>query len=120
MKEFMYIFRGAVQNEEAFAKLTPKQMEAEMQKWNVWMGSLAEQGKLVGGQPLFPQGKVIKGKSNKVTDGPFVEGKDIVGGYLLVKANDLQEAVSLSKGCPQLDDAEGTVEVREIMPMEQG
>ncbi len=119
MKEFMYIFRGAIQNEEAFMKLSPAQMDAEMQKWNAWMGDLAQKGKLVGGQPLLPHGKVIKGVTSKVTDGPFTEGKDIVGGYLLIKANDIQEAITLSKGCPTLDGADGTVEVREIMPIPQ-
>ena len=119
MKEFLYIFRGAKLNEEAFANLPPEQMQGEMQKWNTWMGDLAQKGKLVGGQPLFPQGKVLKGLSKKIVDGPFTEGKDIVGGYLLVKANDLHEATELSKGCPILDRADSTVEVREIMPMQQ-
>ncbi|NOT74006.1 MAG: hypothetical protein HOP08_03690 [Cyclobacteriaceae bacterium] len=118
MKEFMYLFRNSLQNDEAFAKMSPKEMEAEMQKWNTWMGDLAQKGKLVGGQPLFPQGKVVKAITNKVTDGPFIEGKDIVGGYLLIKANDLQEATALSKGCPTLTDPTGSVEVREIMPVE--
>ena len=79
MKEFMYIFRGSVQNEEAFIQLSPEQMQAEMQKWNVWMGDLAQRGKLISGQPLLPHGKVLKGVSKKITDGPFTEGKDIVG-----------------------------------------
>ncbi len=118
MKEFMYLFRGAMQNEEAFAQLSPEQMQVEMQKWNVWMGELTQKGKLLGGQPLFPNGKVVKGVSRKITDGPFTEGKDIVGGYLLIKANDLNEAVALSYGCPALEGTEGTVEVREIMPMQ--
>ena len=118
MKEFMYIFRAPVQTEEAFVKLSQKEIDAEMKKWNHWMGNLAQAGKLIGGQPLFPQGKVVKGVSNKVTDGPFIESKDIVGGYLLIKAKDLQEATALSKGCPTLDDKSGTVEVREIMPVE--
>ena len=97
MKEFMYIFRGDMHNEEAFAKLSPEQMQAELQKWNVWMGDLTQKGKLIGGQPLFPHGKVLKGNSKKITDGPFTEGKDIVGGYLLIHANDFNEAVDLSK-----------------------
>ena len=118
MKEFMYIFRGTRQNEEAFANLSPEQMDDEMQKWNSWMGILAQKGKLVGGQPLFPAGKVLTGVSKKIIDGPFTEGKDIVGGYLLVKADDIHEASELSKGCPTLDDPDGTVEVREIMPLQ--
>lgn len=119
MKDFMLVFRGSVQSEEAFANQSPEQMQAEMEKWNHWMGDLAQKGKLVGGQPLFPEGKVLRGTAKKITDGPFIEGKDIVGGYLLIKANDINEAVELSKGCPSLNADDGSVEVREIMPIGQ-
>jgi len=117
MKEFMLVFRGARQNEEAFAKQSPEQMQAEMAKWNNWMGQIDKAGKLGGGQPLYPHGKVLKGTSKKLTDGPFIEGKDIVGGYLLIKADDINDAVEISKGCPSLDGPDGSVEVREIMPI---
>lgn len=117
MKEFMLVFRGARQNEEAFARQSPEQMQAEMAKWNNWMAVIAKDGKLVGGQPLHPQGKVLKGTQKKLTDGPFIEGKDIVGGYLLIKANDFDDAVQISRGCPSLDGPDGSVEVREIMPI---
>ena len=118
MKEFMLVFRGSMQNEEAFARQTPEQMKAEMTKWQSWMGGIAQQGKLVGGQPLHPQGKVLKGIAQKLTDGPFIEGKDIVGGYLIIKANDINDAVAISRGCPSLTSDSGSVEVREIMPVE--
>ena len=118
MKEFMFVFRGSMQNEEAFANQSPEQMQAEMAKWNTWMGNIAKQGKLIGGQPLYPQGKVLKGTSKKLTDGPFIEGKDIVGGYLLIKANDINDAVEISKNCPSLESETGSVEVREIMPIQ--
>jgi hypothetical protein len=115
MKDFMLIFRNPVSNQEAFANQSPEQMEAEMTLWNAWMGKLAEQNKLTGGEPLHPEGKVVRGTKKKVTDGPYIESKDIVGGYVLIKAADLEEAVALSKDCPQLNSDSGTVEVREIM-----
>lgn len=118
MKDFMLIFRDAVASEEQFANNSPEQMQAEMAKWNVWMGGLAAQGKLGGGEPLFPNGKVIRGTAKKVTDGAFIEGKEMVGGYVLIKATDLDEAVELSKGCPTLESEYGTVEVREIMKLQ--
>jgi hypothetical protein len=117
MKDFMLVFRGSVENEEAFARKSPQEMQAEMALWQVWMEEIAKQGKMVGGQPLFPHGKVIKGRSKKLTDGPFIEGKDIVGGYLVIKANDYQDAIALSQGCPTLNGPDGSVEIREIMPI---
>ena len=117
MKEFMLVFRSSVQSEEIFASQSPEQMQAELGKWNDWMSTIAKQGKLVGGQPLYPNGKVLKGTSKKLTDGPFIEGKDMVGGYLLIKANDYDDAVEISKACPSLNSVDGSVEVREIMPV---
>jgi hypothetical protein len=117
MKDFLLIFRDTLQNTEAYVKMSAAEIEADMQKWTTWMGGLAQVGKLVGGQPLLPEGKVIRGPAKKTTDGPFIEGKDIVGGYLLIRATDLEEATELSKGCPALTSPEGTVEVREIMPV---
>jgi hypothetical protein len=116
MKEFMYIFRNTKDAEIAYAKLSPAELQADTKKWHGWMGNLAQQGKLIGGQPLFPTGKVVK-PGKKITDGPFIEGKDIVGGYLIIKAKDLDEAVKLSEGCPMYDSPTGSVEVREIMPL---
>ena len=115
MKEFMLVFRSSMHNEEVFANQSPEEMQAELAKWNTWMAGIAQQGKLIGGQPLYPKGKVLKGTSKKITDGPFIEGKDIVGGYLLIKATDINDAVEISKGCPSLNSSEGSVEVREIM-----
>jgi hypothetical protein len=117
MKEFMLVFRSSQQNEEIFANQSPEQLQAELAKWNTWMGHIAHDGKLIGGQPLYPSGKVLKGTAKKLTDGPFIEGKDIVGGYLLIKATSIDDAVEISKGCPSLNSPDGSVEVREIMPV---
>jgi hypothetical protein len=117
MKDFMLIFRDTLSNTEAYVKMSPADMQADMERWNTWMNTLAEQGKMIGGQPLFATGKVVRGTAKKITDGPYIEGKDVVGGYLVIKAADLKEAVELSKGCPALSSPEGTVEVREIMPV---
>jgi hypothetical protein len=112
MKEFLYLFRGGDAGDMDPIQ-SPEQWEKHMIQWKKWMVSLAEQGKLTGGQPLNKEGKVLTGSGKKITDGPFVEGKEIVGGYLLVKANDLKEATELAKGCPIFDN-NGIVEVREI------
>jgi hypothetical protein len=114
MKEFMYIFRNTREAEEIWAKMSPEELQADMKNWNEWMAKLAQKDKLTGGQPLFPHGKVVR-PGKKITDGPFIEGKDVVGGYLLIKANDEDEAVALSEGCPMFNSPGGSVEVREIM-----
>jgi hypothetical protein len=88
-----------------------------MQRWTNWMGDIAQQGKLVGAQPLENTGKVVQGTKKLVLDGPFAEGKEIIGGYLLCKTETIEEAIELSKGCPILDFDEGTVEVRPIGKM---
>jgi hypothetical protein len=112
MAEYLLLFRGG----DSGWKDDPASYQAHMEKWMQWMGALSEQGKFVGAQPLKSEGKVVNGKSKVVTDGPFIEGKELVGGYLICRAGSFEEAVEISKGCPILEN-EGTVEVREIQEM---
>lgn len=113
MKEYLYLFRGGDAREAA---QSPEAMQAHMEKWMAWMKGLGEAGTLVAGQPLQNEGKVVTQSGQVVTDGPFAEGKEIVGGYLIVKANDLDEAGKLSVECPIFEFG-GSVEVREIAEM---
>ena len=114
MKDFMFIFRGSMFDAK-LGKPSPEQIQSQMSEWNTWMAGIAKEGKLISGQPLAMGGKHVNGPARKLTDGPFIEGKDIVGGYLLVKADHLDEAVEISKGCPILKSEDGSVEVREIL-----
>jgi hypothetical protein len=118
MKDFLLIFRSTSQAEEAFANASPEEMQAEMERWNIWTASLAQAGQLGGGEPLHYDGKVVRERGKKVTDGPFIEGKEMVGGYLFIHATDLAQATELAKGCPALLMEGGTVEIREIMKVE--
>jgi len=111
MKEYLLLFRGG---DHATLEKSPEKWQAHMQKWMLWMGGLKEQGKLIGAQPLNAEGKVVRGSKKVVSDGPFMEGKEMVGGYLACKADTLEEAVEISKGCPILEFDNGIVEVREI------
>jgi hypothetical protein len=113
MKEYMFLFRGP-RHEPMEVLKTPENWHAHMQKWVAWMGELAKQGKLVSAQPLErDSGRQVR-KGKQPTDGPFIEGKDmIVGGYLICKAESYEEAVSIARGCPSLEDFESSVvEVR--------
>jgi hypothetical protein len=92
-------------------------MQQAVQKWTTWMKDLEAKGHLKDrGQPLERAGKVVQGKQKIVTDGPFAEAKDVVGGYTLIEATDLSEAVELSKDCP-IFEVEGAVEVRPVMKL---
>ncbi|MCU0335123.1 MAG: YciI family protein [Chitinophagaceae bacterium] len=84
-----------------------------IQTWNAWMQGLAEKGLLAGGDALNVSGKHVAGSKKVVADGPYAIGNDMVGGYLLVHASDIDEAVEISKGCPILEE-DGSVEVRPI------
>lgn len=110
MSEFTYLIRGGD------GSGSPDQMQQQMQRWMAWMKELGEKGHLKDrGNPLERTGKVVKGKQKTVTDGPYAETKDIVGGYMLIEAKDLSHAVELSKGCP-IFEVGGMVEVRPVMP----
>lgn len=111
MAEFLYLYRGGRM------AASPEQMQITMQKWMTWFKQLSDKGHIKNmGHPLENKGKIVTGSRKAVTDGPFAEAKDAVGGYSLLEARDLDQAVELSKGCP-IFEGEGTVEVRPIMQM---
>ena len=113
MSDFLYIYRGGTNPSER----TPEEMQKTMQRWTAWLKELGDKGHLKDlGNPLERTGKVVKGREKTVTDGPFAEAKDLVGGYSLVITKDLAQAAELAKGCP-IFDAGGFVEVRPIMKM---
>lgn len=114
MTKYLYLFRGG---DAQRAQLSPEAMQAHLQVWGKWMKGLAEKGQLVDGLPLSGEGKQVKKKGKVVTDGPYAEGKEIVGGYLIVNAKSLDEAVEMSKDCP-IFEHDGEVEVREITDMQ--
>ncbi|MEO5983886.1 MAG: YciI family protein, partial [Ferruginibacter sp.] len=91
--------------------------QAHMQKWMEWMGGLQQKEQLVSAQPLTKNGKQITGTNKTITDGPFMEGKEMVGGYLMCKADNFDAAVEIAKGCPILEFDDGKVEVREIQEL---
>ncbi len=113
MKEFMYIIRGG---DESLAQKSPEEMQQHMQDWQSWMEGLTKKGHLVGGQPLMPEAKSLIESGTKIVDRPLAEGKEMVGGYLIMKAENLDEAVLLGKGCPGFEH-DCSLEVREIRPM---
>ena len=113
MEKFMLIFQGALPS-----KMSPEQMQANMGKWMAWVDKLAKSEQYVSGEPLSPGGKIVSGKGGKsVTDGPYTEGKEIVGGYFIINAKDMNEAVAISKDCPDFEEG-SSVQVRQVMKMD--
>jgi hypothetical protein len=111
MSEYLFLYRGGKQPED------PAEGQQVMQRWVDWMKSLTNSGNLKDpGQPLEPNGKVVRDANGTVTDGPYAEAKDLVGGFTLVEAANLDEASRLASGCP-IFQAGGTVEVRPILNM---
>jgi hypothetical protein len=92
MNKYMFLFRGG---EAARAGLSPEDMQKYMQKWTAWFKVLGEKELLLGGDPLDPGGKVLKGTKATLSDGPFAEAKDLVGGYALIRAASIDAAVDL-------------------------
>jgi len=114
MKEYLLLFRGA---NTRGVEQPPEQIQAHMQRWMEWIGKLSKEEKLVGAQPLNHTGKTVSGTKKVISDGPFMEGKEMVGGYLICKAATYDEAIEISKGCPILEYDDGVVEVREIQEL---
>ena len=115
MSNFLYLFRGGDEN---FQSLSQEEKEVHMVMWQKWMGGLAQQGHLVDGLPLNIEGKVVENRGEVITDGPFAEGAELVGGYLIVSAKSLDEATEISKGCPIFEYNGSTIEIREIMSLD--
>jgi hypothetical protein len=115
MKEFMMIFRSEINESFGPSPEQMQQMQLDVQKWLDWFGGIAAQGRIVNANRLSFEGKTLK-PNNIIVDGPYAEVKEIIGGYVVVKAADLDEAMKLAQGCPILNHG-GHVEVRSVMPI---
>lgn len=110
MDEFILIFR----HEDGQKVASPEQIQVWMKQTRDWMGGIAAQNKLVGGNGLpFETARVV-GHNGIVTNGPFGDIKETIGGYIIVKADSVDEAVEFAKGSPVLQGEGNTVEVRKI------
>ena len=114
MSQFVFLYRNEL---TAAPPPSPEQAQQTMQRWMAWFKTLQDKGHVKDmGAPLDRGGKVVRGKAKTITDGPFLESKDIVGGFSIIEARDLSHAAELSLGCP-IFEAGGAVEVRPVMQM---
>ena len=107
---FLFIFRYQQNTPDP----TPEEMQQIFGAWMGWMKNMKAKGQYLAGDPLGDAGKVLRGPhGGKMTDGPFAESKEIVGGYMIIAADSLDQAAAIAKGCPGFDRG-GSVEVRSI------
>jgi hypothetical protein len=113
MEEYALIMR----HEDGSKIVSPEQMQDWMKQTMDWIGGIAAQNKFVSGTGLpFDGAKVVKTKNSKpvVTNGPFGDIKEAIGGFIIVKADSFEEAVEFAKGCPVLQGEGNSLEVRRI------
>lgn len=111
MKRYMLIL---FEDQSIYNEFSPEEMQKEIEIHMKWIESLGD--RFDSGEPLEHHARSIRGSGKLVTDGPYIESKELVSGYYIIEAENMEEAVELSKGCPVLR-LNGSVEVREIMVM---
>ena len=88
-------------------------MQETILKYGAWARKLKEEGRLLDAEPLDHTGRVLDSAGGVVTDGPFMETKEMIGGYYVYNAADIDEAVTIGRECPALTYG-GSVEIRPI------
>ena len=108
MNEFMLLMKG-----DDSQQASPDEMQQRMHDYMGWMKKMTESGNLKGGQPLLPTGTLLTNKGTVLTDGPFLEPKEIIGGYVILLADDLNAVTEMARSCPLLEHCE--IMVRPLM-----
>jgi hypothetical protein len=111
MPKYLFLYRhtqGSMPTEPP----SPEQLQHIMTDWNAWIAKFKASGHMAeAGDALTPAGKVLR-TGGAVTDGPFVETKEVLGGYSIIQAKSFDEAVTVAKECPAA--RMGTIEIREF------
>lgn len=113
MSKFLFVYRNDA--EAACNQPSPEEMQACMADWGKWFEQVGD-AIVNGGDGLMPTGKLVRGDA--VTDGPFIEAKELVGGFSIVQADSYDQAVEYAKTCP-VNASGGSVEVRELAGFDQ-
>jgi hypothetical protein len=112
MSQFILFIRGG---SDLSVNLSPEQIQDAIRRYSAWAQKLRAEGKLVSAEKLMDnEGRLLSMKNGQVVvDGPFAETKETIGGYFIFKAENLEEAIEITKECPTLSEG-GMVELREI------
>jgi pimeloyl-ACP methyl ester carboxylesterase len=107
--DYLLVFRNTNWHKD----LSAKEIQQNMARFTEWFERINSAGRFKGGGPLGHYGKTLAGR-NPVTDGPFAESKEAIAGFFLIRADSLEQAVEVAKGCPGLEFGQ-TVEVRAMV-----
>jgi hypothetical protein len=111
--DYMLLFRGTNWDKG----LSPEQIQKTVTEWYAWFDGLVRDGRALSGHPLANEGKVLSGKNGRiVSDGPFAESKEAVGGYFYLRVSGMEEALEIARRCPGLEFG-AVVEVRPVADM---
>lgn len=99
MAKFLFLYRGCRDVDD---KMTPQQREQMMQKWQAWLSEGFQKGWLLDAGDALKRDCRIVNAAKIVSDGPFAESKEVIGGFSIVQAETLDDAAELAKGCPAL------------------
>jgi hypothetical protein len=108
MPQFAFLFHDG-----DWSHLSPDEMQAVVQQYIVWVGKLRENGYFVDGNKLADTGRLVRLHNGAITDGPYAETKETIGGYFIIETETLEQAVELAKECPSFPHG-GAVEVRPV------
>ena len=116
MSEYVLLYRNTPEARDA-AMGTPESARQSMVKWRRWIDDMTAKGQLKNvGLPLQPPGRVVRGPGKAVSDGPYAETKEVIGGFSVIEAKDFAQAAQIASGCPILENG-GSVEVRPVMAL---
>jgi hypothetical protein len=110
MKEYLFFFRGGLD----FSQAPPEQLQQVLTHWKNWIEGLTKKGIYGGGDRVTRNDAgIVQGKAKNVIAGPYAANNEMIGGYIKIKADNLREAIEISKGCP-IFEFDGNIEIREV------
>lgn len=115
MNEFMVFIKS---EGNPVADLSPEQQQEHIQKVGAYIKNMVGEGKMKAAQPLQMKGTILSQENGRFVDGPFNETKEVISGYYHILANDLAEAIEISKGDPRFEDGKWRMEIRPIMKVD--
>jgi hypothetical protein len=114
MKDFLLIIRT---EGNVWSDLSPEQLQKHMEHGTAYIGNLMKEGKLKSANPVDKGSRIVTESNGVMKDGPFNETKEVIAGYFLVAAQDIDEAVGIAKANPIFKDIPTRIEVHPMMPI---